>query len=277
MSHLHIFTLSWNGANKLQSLYNSILDSLKDIKYDWHVKDNGSIDNTDQVVSQFKCNINYIKYHNNNQNFSAGNNYIFNLAKPKDDDFILLLNNDVTFNDNKSIKNMINLFNKEKNVGAVGAKLKYKNTNKLQHAGVVFGEHTRGFPFHYRANEVDDEQSSKNREFQVVTGAVLLTKAKYYKNICLNNDSKINGMSEEFIWAFDDVDACLSIKYNQGKRILYCGKTDIFHEESVSLKNNPINKLWMSHNLARLKSKWQSNIKLDYNNYKNSVNFNIIK
>ena len=213
-----------------------------------------------------------IKIQNNNQNFSQGNNYLFNIVKPDDDDYILLLNNDVIFNDTQSLQKMIHLFEKENNVGIVGAKLKFSGTNKLQHAGVVFSERTRKLPFHYRSGEVDDKFSSKNREFQVVTGAVLLTQAKYYKNIYTDNKSGINGMDEDFVWSFDDVDLCLSIKYNQNKRVLYCGETDIFHEESVTLKKNPANKLFMPHNMRRILTKWGNKYELDAEKYNNKYN-----
>lgn len=277
MNHLHILTLNWNGADKLQKLYNSLIPSLKDINYTWLIKDNNSVDNSAEVVSKFVGNINYNQYPNNNQNFSEGCNYLFDIAKPDDEDYILLLNNDIVFNDTHSIKNMIKLFEKEKDVGVVGAKLKYMNTNKLQHAGVVFSQGSNGFPFHFRANEIDDSNASKNRDLQVVTGAVLLTKAMFYKNVCVDNKSNLNGLDEAFCWSFDDVDFCLHIKHIQNKRILYCGKTDIFHEESASLKKNPANKLFMNHNLLRLKTKWSKHIVLDYDMYKNNNNYNIIK
>src|SRR5690606_396932 len=177
MSKLHIFTLSWNGLDKLKSLKSGLEKSLNNIDYHWHIKSNGCHDGTFDEVSTWGSQTTCYPYKDNNQNFSAGNNYIFNIVKPKDDDYILLLNNDVIFNDSKSLKNIINLFESQKNVGVVGAKLKYINTNKLQHAGVVFCRASRGLPFHYRLNAPDDKQASKNREFQVVTGAVLLTKA----------------------------------------------------------------------------------------------------
>lgn len=274
---LHIFTLSWNGLDKLQRLKESMLPGLKKAKVDWHwhIKSNGCSDNTPENVNTWGDRITCYEYKNNMQNFSEGNNYLFDLVQPEDDDYVLLLNNDVIFNDNKSLKKMIDLFESQKNVGVVGAKLKYKDTNKLQHAGVVFSSMTRNLPAHFRSGHIDDKDSSKNREFQVVTGAVLLTKAKYYKNVCTENKSNINGMDEKFIWAFDDIAMCLAIKYNQNKRILYCGSTDIFHEESVTLQKNPTNKLFMPQNMRRMIEKWGKTYELDAEKY-NNPNYNVI-
>jgi GT2 family glycosyltransferase len=121
-------------------------------------------------------------------------------------------------------------------------------------------------PIHYRSVEKSDIQAEKNRLFQVVTGAVLLTKAEYFRNVCTNKDG-VRGLDQGFRWAFDDVDLCLSVKYNMEKNIVYCGKTNISHDESTTLKKNPVNKLFLTHNVARLTQKWGSRYMLDRNSY----------
>lgn len=252
---LYLFTLTWNGLDKLTALKESLLPALDGIDYNWLIKDNASQDGTVAVASSWTGNIKVIPYKNNLQNFSAGMNYLFAEASPKDDDLVLLLNNDVVLNDKKSIKQLIDVINKDKSVGAVGCRLLYSNTDKLQHAGVVFDDQLR-MPIHFRAGQTTDNNAERNREFQVVTGAVLLTKAEYFRNVHETNKSGIKGMDENYHWAFDDVDFCLSIKYNMNKKIVYCGKTNIFHEESASLKKNPTNKLFMPHNTNYLSKKW---------------------
>lgn len=59
------------------------------------------------------------------------------------------------------------------------------------------------------------------------------------------------------------MDACLSIKYNQNKKIIYCGEAYAYHEESASLRQNPINKMMLPHNVSRFIEKWSSIIKKD--------------
>ena len=263
---LYILTLTWNACDKLSKLKESLIPALQDIPYKWIIKDNDSKDNTLEVASQWGPDVHIIKYKNNLQNFSEGMNLLFNEANPKDDDTILLLNNDVVFNDKTSLRDMNNILNK-KDIGVVGARLLFTNTNKLQHAGVVFEK--RG-PTHFRSGEMSDPQAEKNRLFQVVTGAVILTKADTFKNVCTTNKSGIGGLDENYHWAFDDVDFCLSIKYNLKKNIVYCGKTNISHEESASLKKNPVNKMFMGHNFNLLKSKWNGRIIADADLYKDN-------
>ncbi len=271
---LHILTLTWNGLDKLTKLKESLIPSLNGIDYIWHIKDNGSKDETVAVASTWGDKVKVYAYPNNLQNFSAGMNYLFKEAAPADDDYVLLLNNDIIFKDTKSIQSMINVMKKDPEVGIVGARLLFTDTEKLQHAGVVFDPRTKT-PTHFRIAEKTDSMSEKNRVFQVVTGAVLLTKGQYFKKVYEKNSSGVVGMDENYHWAFDDVDLCLSIKYNLNKKVVYCGKTNIFHEESASLKKNPTNKLFMSHNVKYFLEKWNGRYEIDMDKYRKNNKHNL--
>jgi GT2 family glycosyltransferase len=273
---LIILTLSWNGIDKLTKLHESLMPALGHLSYQWFIKDNRSKDNTVETVNSWEGNIKVIPYKDNQQNFAAGVNHLFSVASPADNDHILLLNNDVIFNDTTSIGNMLDIMHKDPDVGVVGSRLLYTGTDKLQHAGVVFDK-TYKTPMHFRAGQPTDAAAEKNRLFQVVTGAVLLTKAEYYRNIYTTNKSGILGMDENFHWAFDDVDLCLAIKYNMKKKIVYCGNTNIFHEESATLKRNPANKLFLNHNILYLLEKWQKTYVTDRDIYTNDIRYNLYR
>ncbi len=273
---LKILTLSWQGNNKLARLYPTFLNALNDIDYEWWIKDNGSTDGSIVMANEWHNDrVHMIAHPNNVDSFALGCNRLFSWCEPQDDDLILLLNNDIIFNDKHSLKKMINIM-KDQSVGVVGAKLTYTNTNKLQHAGVVFDQRLR-LPTHYRANEMDDGDASKNREFQAITGAVMLTRASLYKNICTTNKSGLPGQDESLIWAFDDTCACLAIKYNMGKKIVYCGQTNISHDESATLKKNPVNKMFMLQNINHVKTKWGSFYKADRRLYDTNPNYLVYK
>lgn len=273
---LHILTLTWNGVDKLTKLYKSLIPALGNISYTWHIKDNGSKDNTVETAKSWEGNIRVVPYKDNRQNFAEGMNYIFHDAAPADNDLVMLLNNDVVFNDTTSISNMMEIIQKDHTVGAVGARLLYSDSNLLQHAGVVFDK-TYNTPMHFRAGQPSDEAAEKNRLFQVVTGAVLITRASNYRNVHQKNKSGLPGMDESFHWAFDDVDMCLSINYHQKKKIVYCGGTNIFHEESATLKKNPVNKLFLNHNLMYLFDKWRKTYVIDGDIYTNDTRHNLYR
>lgn len=272
---IKILTLNWNGADKLKKLYDSLLPNLTDIQYEWYIRDNASKDSSiADIESWNNSNIKLIKNTNNLSSFAAGMNFLFKESGAKDDDLILLLNNDVIFNGANSIKNMMKLFS-DSDIGVVGSRLLFTGSDKIQHAGVVFQE--QRLPMHFRANDLTDDKDKTNREFQAVTGAVWLTKAKYYNKICQTNKSGNNGLDESFIWAFEDIDACLAIKYNLGKKIVYCGETDIFHEESASLKKNPVHKMFMNQNIKHFKLKWFDKVKVDLSVYSKNNKHNLYK
>jgi GT2 family glycosyltransferase len=273
---LHILTLSWNGSDKLQKLYPSLMPALDNVDYTWWIKDNGSKDDTIDVVKSWEGNIKIIPYKDNRQNFAEGMNYLFQRVSPPDNDLIMMLNNDVIFNDTTSITNMLSIINKDTTVGVVGARLLYTGSNLLQHAGVIFDPRYKT-PMHFRAGEPTDADAERNRLFQVVTGAVLITRAGCYRNVCTTNKSGISGMDEQFHWAFDDVDLCLAVNYNQKRKIIYCGGTNIFHEESATLKKNPANRLFLNHNLMRLFDKWQGTYVIDRDIYTHDSRHNLYR
>jgi GT2 family glycosyltransferase len=273
---LHILTLTWNAADKLSKLHETLMPALEGIDFKWWIKDNASKDDTVANVSTWGDNVKCIAYKDNRQNFSEGCNFLFNEAKPSDGDYVMLLNNDIIFNDTVSIKKMLSIIEKDNTVGMVGARLLYTNTDQIQHCGVVFNP-TYKTPMHFRAGQKSDDAAMRNREFQVVTGAVCITKAEYFRQANTNNKSGIAGMDENYHWAFDDVDLCLSIKYNMNKKIVYCGDTQIFHEESASLKKNKVNKLFLTHNLQYLFKKWQGRYSIDQEAYTKDSRLNLYR
>lgn len=275
---LNILTLNWNGKDKLAKLAPTLIDSLNGLKYKWLIKDNGSTDESINYINSLNNNnINIIKYGHNRDNFSQGCNFLFKEASCKDDDYVLLLNNDIVVDNIDSIKNMIKSLESNKDIGVVGAKLLYDDKTTIQHAGVVFSSRTNNLPVNYRRGYREEQMDCLNREFQSVTAAVMLTKSVYYENICDTNKSKLHGLCEDFFWCFEDVSACLSIKYDLNKKIVYCGDTSFFHEESASLKKNPVNKLFMEHNVKTFLNMWKGEYANDLEEYENNLNHNVIK
>lgn len=253
---IRVLTLSWNGKNLLQKLHAKLISNLEKtgMDYSWFIRSNGCKDGTIEEFSNLK-NV-YLQQINHNMfNFAQGVNSLAkfsnNIHSYNDQDYYLLLNNDIVFKDDNSLLNMINCF--DNNVGAVGARLVYPGTNKIQHGGVIFSSRYNNMPWHYRAGEDVDEDSKKNREFQAVTGACLLTKANLF--------DLVNGLDEKFSWAFEDIAYCLSLK---DKKIIYCGETEIEHGESVSLKKNPVNKMMMPTNVSHFRKNYQYQIDHDF-------------
>lgn len=252
-------TLTWNAEDKLDTLYHTLAPAMEKQNFDWqwNIRDNGSIDDTSFTVNNWKDDkVNLIEHKNNLSNYSQGNNSIFKLIymdkDPDEEDYLLLLNNDVVFLDYSSIKNMVDILDNDDEVGVVGAKLNYEHdSSRIQHAGVLFHPSNVGTPFHYRAGKLEEDRDCKNRYYPIVTGAVLLTRAKLFK--------EIGGLNEKLNWSWDDSFYCMEVSERK-KKIVYCGQTYFTHYESASLKKNPANKLFFNQNLKIFVDRWKSKI-----------------
>lgn len=259
MSNMHILTLNWNGANKLMKLAPSLEKAVAqlDVPAIWWVRDNGSKDKSlDILREQYKSEYKVLEAGHNRESFAGGVNSLWKMSEAKDDDLILLLNNDVVIKNPKSLQMMVDLQRKTK-ADVVGCRLLFNDTNKLQHAGVIFSDRYNRLPYHFRPSEESDKNAEKDRYFQVVTAACCLVTASAL--------AKIGGMDEGFRWAFEDVDMCLQI--GKFSKVAYCGSTTIYHEESASLKKNPVNKMFLSKNVEHFRNKWTGKYEIDHEKY----------
>lgn len=254
MSMLHILTLHWNKAPLLEQLKTTLLNNLQDIPFVWSIKDNGSSDNSHALMESWNDNrIHAIKYPHNRDNFSQGMNFLFREANPKDDDLVLMLNNDIVFNDDKSIGKMIALLRNDPEAGLIGAKLNYADKpDTLQHCGVLFHPQ-HGLPYHYRSGVVEKERDRQNRLYPIVTGALALTRASVFRELMFN---------EKFHWAFEDCDFAMRITHHLRKKVIYCGGTSVSHEESASLKQNPVNKMFVNSNCQMFLGLWGKHLNI---------------
>ncbi len=275
---LHIFTLNWNGARYLKPLHSDLMKSTRGMNAVWHIRDNGSKDESMDILDRMchlpgdkRMNLHILDVGHNRSSFAGCMNDIFEVSCGsidgiQDDDQLLLLNNDVRFPDATALRRMQKLMDKT-GAGVVGLRLLYMDTDKIQHAGVIFSERYNKMPYHYRPGEKSDANAEKNRYFQAVTAAVCLVKASSWR--------RIGGMDETFKWAFEDVDLCLRI--GQDEKIAYCGETFAYHEESASLKKNPVNQMFMGANARYFKAKWLGKYDIDHEKYLKDSGYNEIK
>src|SRR5271157_1653601 len=161
---LHILSLNWNVKQSILNLIPGLLNNLTNIPYQWHIRDNGSTDLDSSALVQLEKVSNLYQINHNRDSFSRGVNYLLEKANPADNDYVMLLNNDIEFPDNTSIKNMLKQM--KPNVGVVGAKLLYNNTNTIQSIGTIFSNKYNKLPWHYKSGEEAGMNETKNRYFQ---------------------------------------------------------------------------------------------------------------
>jgi GT2 family glycosyltransferase len=212
------------------------------------VVDNASTDETPQLLANYP----WIRVIRNERNlgFAGANNQAARVASGK---YLVLLNND-TEGFAGWLKAMIEAA-EEPGVGIVGAKLLYAD-GSIQHGGVVVAGSQLGRfsinPVHYNHMVgANDRDASQPGDFQVVTGACMLTPRALYH--------ELGGLDELYWNGYEDVDYCLKVK-QRGLRVVYEPKAVLYHFESQSGVQRFRRSLW---NMETLEARWRGAVALD--------------
>ena len=156
-------------------------------------------------------------------NYAAINNFA---VRHCESPYLLFLNNDTEVTNAEWLTSMLE-FAQHKAIGAVGAKLLYRD-GTIQHAGVVLG--IGGIAGHSHRYMVEHSpgyfgQLNVIRNYSAVTAACLLTRREVFE--------AVGGFNEDLAVAFNDVDFCLEV-CKAGYRIVYTPYARLYHYESAS-------------------------------------------
>lgn len=156
-------------------------------------------------------------------NYSKLNN--FGVSKATGEYFVFL-NNDIKIITSNWLETIISNCQR-KEIGAIGAKLIYKN-KRIQHAGIVLN--LMGTAGHVNWNEKEKNPGYMGRimiqqNVSAVTGALLGMSKEIFE--------QVKGFDENFPVAYNDVDLCLKI-LDTGKLITYNPYIMAYHYESKS-------------------------------------------
>lgn len=181
-------------------------------------------------------------------NYSKLNN--FGVSK-SEGDYLVFLNNDTKIITTNWLETIIS--NCQRNeIGIIGAKLIYKN-KRIQHAGVVLN--LTGTAGHVNWNEKEKNPGYFGRimiqqNVTAVTGALLGISRKTFE--------EVNGFSEDFPIAYNDVDLCLKV-FEKGKLITYNPYIEAYHFESKSrgYDDTEEKKQRLENESNKLKQKWK--------------------
>lgn len=195
------------------------------------------VDNKSQDIKFLNTNDKKIKIIKNNKNlgFAKAVNQGIKISKNK---LIILLNPDTTVN--KSILKTIYLITNDKNIGAVGGKILYKNkkifsaNNKPTFLTGLF-EFTnlkKIFPKNkYTQNFWPEINKKIIKPIEVfgICGAYLIFRKYDTKN-------HVNYFNESYFMYLEDLDFCLRIK-NKGLKVIFDPRSNITHIGGFSSKN----------------------------------------
>ncbi len=212
------------------------------------VVDNASSDHTQRVLAAYP----WIRVITNERNlgFAAANNQAARIARGE---FLVLLNND-TEPWPGWLASMLR-HAAQPDVGAVGALLLYPNKT-VQHGGVAVAGNPFGRqqfqPFHHNyLVPFEDPDVRRTQEFQIVTGACLLTPRALYE--------RLGGLDEGYWNGYEDVDYCLKVG-RAGMRVVYDGEAVLYHFESQSGIQRFRKTIWNTELLDR---RWRGSVRFD--------------
>lgn len=215
---------SKDNFDMLRICIESIREHTSYTNYEMIVVDNGSEEGVKKQIDSFLSSegISYI-YDKMDFNFSK----MCNIGVEKSNgEYIVLLNDDIEIFQKDWLDIMLGQASLDY-VGAVGAKLLYPNSNKIQHIGVT---NLYIGPSHNEMGCSDDKiyyfgRNRVNYNYLAVTGACLLVKKSKYEEVGM--------LDENLAVAYNDVDLCFSL-YEKGYYNVVRSDVAMYHHESVS-------------------------------------------
>ena len=188
------------------------------------VVDNGSTDGTTEYLQRQSSKNSALRIVSvgSNAGFSKACNFG---AEASRGDYLLFLNNDTIPLDGWLTHLLITASLPD--VGIVGPKLVYPQTNTINHAGYVYNAGLHAFYPVYHREPPDFRGVTKERDFQAVLGACLLVKRPQFFAAGLFAP-----------YGLEDVDLCLKVR-QQGQRVVYNPLSTVLHHGSVTLSQSP--------------------------------------
>ncbi|MDL2301264.1 glycosyltransferase [Lachnospiraceae bacterium OttesenSCG-928-D06] len=223
---------SKDNPEVLQKTLVSLINTTADLIYEIIIIDNGSKEynrkKVEKLISELtnaEKGIGNIKYFYEPMEFNFS--YMCNKgAHMAEGDYLLFLNDDVELRCKDFLSKMLS-YAKKQHVGAVGLKLYYPESKKIQHVGIASLENG---PVH-KLQFMDDNNcyyfgyNKLDRNVLAVTGACMLLKKQVFQ--------EVSGFFEGLKVAFNDVDLCLTI-YEKGYHNVVVNTSYAWHHESLS-------------------------------------------
>lgn len=244
--------LNFNGKHWLEKFLSTVIENSPEAEI--CIIDNCS---TDDSVDYIKSNFPQLKLiiNSSNEGFAGGyNEGLKNIVA----DYFILLNSDIEVTKNW-ISPVIEVLESDSNIVAAQPKiLAYNNKEYFEHAGAGGGMIDKnGYPFCrgriFDLVEKDEGQYNDITEIFWATGACLFIRAEAFK--------EQKGFDATFFAHMEEIDLCWRLK-NDGKKIMYCGKSTIFHVGGGTLDYKSPRKTYLN---------FRNSLYTLYKNYKGNV------
>lgn len=231
MSKVAIVILTWNGSRMLRSFLPSVLMHSQD-KADIYVADNGSEDDTLQVLANDFPTVKVIKF-DKNYGFADGYNRALQEVEAE---YVVLLNSDVEVTEHW-LTPLLSFMDAHPEVAACQPKIRsYSNKTLFEYAGAAGGYLDRyGYPYCrgriFNTVEADQGQYDTPQQVFWATGACLFIRLHDYR--------EAGGFDHRFFAHMEEIDLCWRLN-DRGREVWCIPESTIYHVGAATLKReNP--------------------------------------
>lgn len=209
----------------LQALARTIPERKDGLKHQIVIVDNGSTDRTQSQLRSVSggqwanASLSYIRF-DTNRGFNAASN---SGAEASRGEVLVFLNNDTIPQTGwlEALWNALQL----PNVGIVGPKLLFPDTQGINHIGYSYNPALGGyFPLYFN-KPATFPPACKPREFQALLGACMMIRKADFMSVGMFS---LDGL--------EDIDLCLKVRA-AGKRVLYTPRAEVWHHGGATFRN----------------------------------------
>ncbi|MDE6697405.1 MAG: glycosyltransferase family 2 protein [Muribaculaceae bacterium] len=230
---LSVIILNWNGAKLLRKFLPSVIANTQGQEVEVIVADNGSTDNSLEVLCNEFPNVKILTF-DENLGFSGGYNRAISEVESE---FVILLNSDVETPPGWW-QPLLSFMNAHPGVGACQPKiLSYYRKDKFEYAGAAGGLLDKyGYPF-CRGRLFDQieydfcQYDTGPEDIAWASGAALMVRREVYLDA--------GGLDELFFAHMEEIDLCCRI-HNLGYRVCVVPESSVYHLGGATLsQGNP--------------------------------------
>ncbi len=222
-----VVILNWNGADWLRRFLPTVLEHTPDSDCEIVVADNGSTDNSIELLKNEFPTVRLILF-TENYGFAEGYNKAIDAINSE---YVVLLNSDVEVTDHW-LTVLLDFLDEHKQVAAVQPKIlswksKQSNPDKVlfEHAGAAGGEiDVLGYPFCrgrlLQHLDIDNGQYDTNKQVFWTTGACMAIRTEIYK--------KEGGLDGSYFAHMEEIDLCWRLNC-RGYQLWCVPQSKVYH------------------------------------------------
>lgn len=238
MRKVSVVILNWNGAEMLRTFLPSVVKYTNPELAEVCVADNGSTDNSVDIVRDEFPSVRLISF-KENYGFAEGYNKVMDNV---DTDYVVLLNSDVEVTEGW-IEPILSYMESHKDVAACQPKiLSYHDKKKFEYAGASGGYIDKyGYPFCrgrvFDSLETDNGQYDTPADIFWASGAAMFVRRDVYV--------AVGGLDPKFFAHMEEIDLCWRL-LSRGYRLVCIPESKVYHVGGATLKKENPKKTYLN-------------------------------